>query len=410
MQVFNSKESIGAITRIDADTIQVADSIVTIGGLQHQFGGNLTLDMDASGAGGIDNGTRVKNSIYKLFAVLDSGVLKLIASLSGSPSGFSASSLLGEICNDADDNVLVVETPEINNENILINGDMQVSQRGNYSSAIGASNGVYYIDRWKTQGTGNIQHISASQPTELVNSKSLKRIATATATTSMGSYQRVEDYLSFVGKKITLSVWVKSNNPNAKLHIDINPEVYKSSNHSGGGGWEKLTVTVQLPSSLGYLLAYVGIIGTNYASVSITSGDYIEMTGAKLEVGERVTPFEKRPFAEELQLCQRYFEKSYNYDVVPGTPSYPGTVYGRNINVSGVPLIPFRFKVEKRVTPAYKVYSETGGTLSKGSKGTGGEVDAFLTAQGTSGAILRTNLSFPAGDTLSAHWTADAEL
>lgn len=50
-----------------------------------------------------------------------------------------------------------------------------------------------------------------------------------------------------------------------------------------------------------------------------TTGNYIEITGLQFEKGTIATPFEFRPFALELQLCQRYYEKSYPYTVVPGT-------------------------------------------------------------------------------------------
>ena len=38
------------------------------------------------------------------------------------------------------------------------------------------------------------------------------------------------------------------------------------------------------------------------------------ITGVQLEVGSTATPFEHRSFGEELALCQRYFQKSYNHE------------------------------------------------------------------------------------------------
>lgn len=69
-------------------------------------------------------------------------------------------------------------------DNWIINGDMRISQRGDYSSATSAVDNAYYIDRFQSnvQGvTANIQHISTSQPTALSNSKSSKLIATSSA-------------------------------------------------------------------------------------------------------------------------------------------------------------------------------------------------------------------------------------
>lgn len=51
---------------------------------------------------------------------------------------------------------------------------------------------------------------------------------------------------------------------------------------------------------------YVGL-NTN-TNIWATSGNYVEFTGLQLEKGTITTPFEFRPYATELQLCQRYYQ------------------------------------------------------------------------------------------------------
>jgi hypothetical protein len=45
----------------------------------------------------------------------------------------------------------------------------------------------------------------------------------------------------------------------------------------------------------------------------------VYVTGVQLEKGALVTPFEFRPEALELQLCQRYYEKTFDLNIVPAT-------------------------------------------------------------------------------------------
>ena len=64
--------------------------------------------------------------------------------------------------------------------------------------------------------------------------------------------------------------------------------------------------------------------------------------------------------AEELILCQRYFEKSYQQSVVPGTSDYPDCS-GNLTDVSGRLINnPIQFKVQKRISPNVVLYSQTG--------------------------------------------------
>jgi hypothetical protein len=44
-------------------------------------------------------------------------------------------------------------------------------------------------------------------------------------------------------------------------------------------------------------------------NILANAGNFIELTGVQLEKGSVATPFEQRPFAQELALCQRYFTK-----------------------------------------------------------------------------------------------------
>jgi hypothetical protein len=87
------------------------------------------------------------------------------------------------------------------------------------------------------------------------------------------------------------------------------------------------------------------------------------ITGVQLEKGLTATSFDYRPYGTELQLCQRYYEKSYNLDVVAGTVTYAGfeALCGSSDGGSNASY-GLRFKVPKRVSPTLTFYSSTAGT------------------------------------------------
>ena len=110
-----------------------------------------------------------------------------------------------------------------------------------------------------------------------------------------------------------------------------------------------------------------------YTDFIDTVGATFQITGVQYEAGDTATQFEHRSFGEELSLCQRYYCKSYNYSVDPGTSTFDGTVTGRNYDGSGRTSNPciHNFPTSMRVDPSTTVYSAQGtqGEVSQGSSG-----------------------------------------
>ena len=57
-----------------------------------------------------------------------------------------------------------------------------------------------------------------------------------------------------------------------------------------------------------------------------TNDATFEVTGVQLEVGSVATDFEHRSFGQELKLCSRYYQKSYNYSTALGTATNSGAI------------------------------------------------------------------------------------
>jgi hypothetical protein len=199
--------------------------------------------------------------------------------------------------------------------NILINGDFQVSQRGDFTTASSMTN-AYKLDRWLCDhnGTATLQHTTGH---DILGTpaicKAIKVVQTVTGTNYLGVRQKIENPSIYAGRTFTYSAWVRSNTRNARIECYIpgtTPNKYVGSSHSGNGQWEYLSFTFTINSGTpSEFLADVFIDNGVYGNTTITAGDYFECTMLQLELGKVATPFEHRSYGEELALCQRYFER-----------------------------------------------------------------------------------------------------
>lgn len=198
--------------------------------------------------------------------------------------------------------------------NIFLNGDYQISQRGDYTTEVDAANDSYFVDRWKirnSKGTASymkFQVITNDLPPHLSYGRVVKCSANASYVTTehMGFRQIIEDYQKLAGQTVTYSAWVKSNVPVTIWILQQGGTNLStiSKPHSGTGQWEFLTVSAQIRSSGNTeITSYI----TTYGN-TLSGGDYHMSTQHQLELGKVATPFEHRSYGEELALCQRYYQ------------------------------------------------------------------------------------------------------
>jgi hypothetical protein len=134
----------------------------------------------------------------------------------------------------------------------------------------------------------------------------------------------------------------------------------------------------------------------------------VDFTGVQLEKGSVATPFEVRPFATELALCQRYYQKSYSIATAPGTATESGNwvwylpylVASTNNWLQSGPTL----AVSMRTAPAIVFYTSGGVINSTWTASDGSTATAWRFLNNTSGG------SQAAGTTYSYGWTASAEL
>ena len=238
------------------------------------------------------------------------------------------------------------------NTNLIINGNMNVNQRGTLplnSAPITATNGTYYVDRMKADFTGvstNCQWLSTNQPLGSVGSKSYRAISTTTGTGALGVSYAVEDYTPLIGKEATFSAKVKSNSNKARLLMfDGVATIQSDIHHSGDGEWEyhRFTFTPSLSATSLTLFAWTYDTG----GVPVNVGDYIEVAELKLELGSIATPFVRPNFDQELARCQRYYYKLSNQYV-----GAVGDVYDDRVLVSYAWTYQIAHPSHMRATPS----------------------------------------------------------
>jgi len=245
------------------------------------------------------------------------------------------------------------------NRNLIINGAMQVAQRGTSST----TNGYGSVDRIQHIYTGTDEAPTFSQadiasgttPYSLGFRKSIK-VTNGNQTSGAGAADYIRtnylveaqdvvnsgwDYNSS-SSFITISFWVKSsvaqNFYGYFYTFDGTNYYYPYETGSlTANTWTKITKTIPGNSNLqidnnneaGINIALGQFWGTNYTAsptlnqwatwaTDARTPDYtstwyttndatFELTGIQLEVGSVATDFEHRSFADELQRCLRYF-------------------------------------------------------------------------------------------------------
>ena len=234
-------------------------------------------------------------------------------------------------------------------KNLIINGDVRIAQRATSATAV---NDTYNtVDRFNTwinysSGTHLMSQESDAPPGF---SKSVKYTSSATTAQYHIFQQNIEaNNLGHINAgtsdalPLTMSFWVKSNRPATYNFEMINDSgshhIVKQYNIDQSGVWEHKVIHIPpqtvggamtVDNTSGYSLYWwlggnSGYSGTALTdkwesyltnrrneggNVTLDSGDYWMITGIQLEVGRNATDFEHRSYAEELELCQRYYQK-----------------------------------------------------------------------------------------------------
>jgi len=168
--------------------------------------------------------------------------------------------------NEGDIAALVGGLGSLSGRNLIINGDFQINQR-EYVSGAALGSGAYGFDRWKVNAATNLTFTTApqGQPVTVMPSRSVQQII-----------ERAE----VVADNYVLS-WEGTATARA-YNFGATVPTYATS---------PLTLTLD---------------GSANVMVEATDGT---LSKVKLERGSVATPFQARPWSDELRLCMRYYNR-----------------------------------------------------------------------------------------------------
>ena len=351
-----------------------------------------------------------------------------------------------------------ITTPSINGSqiggrrNMIINGAMQVAQRG-ASSTSTASIDYHTVDRFNFRGQSTGVFTIAQDTDSPADFTYSTKITVTTPDTSIGGGQRywVTSYLegntvshlnfgTSSAKTVTLSFYVKSSLTGTfsggLVNSAFNRAYAFTYTISSANTWERKTVTIpgdtsgtwltttsigisvsfdlgaatNRQQSAGAWTASGSVAATGASQVIATNGATWQITGIQFEVGSQATAFEHRSFAEELALCERYFYMTYPYGATIGAAS-SSSFLGRFLDHTqsyGSIQVP---NVNMRAAPTKVIYNTATGTTSQIRTDTQ-NVAAAITGTGAKGGgwIYVNAVSVGTSVSVKAHLTMDAEL
>ena len=313
--------------------------------------------------------------------------------------------------NNSDGTCTANITNNLSNRNLIINGAMQVAQRGTSTT----TSGDFGVDRFLVLFSGTdeaptfAQHALTSSDTGPYAAGFRNSLHITNGDQSGGAgtndYIAVDyrleaqdiansgwDYTSS-SSFITFSYWIKSS-VSQNFYVTLKTDHGTDQNYAFETGsltqdtWTKITKTISGNSNItidnnnaqGLVIVIAPFFGTNYTASGVTLNAWkawsgserfpdntstwyttndatFEITGVQLEVGSQATPFEHRSLGEELSLCQRYYQViAKGSDGTSGAraPLVSGAMWGAG-EFYGV----YTFKTKMRTIPSLDVTNGT---------------------------------------------------
>jgi hypothetical protein len=346
-------------------------------------------------------------------------------------------------------------------KNRIINGAMVIDQRNAGASVTQTTGNLYPVDRFYISGTVTSKFTaqqnagSVTPPAGFTNYLGM----TSSSAYTVGASEAFQVLYRIEGLNIadlgwgaasaatvTLSFWVRSSLTGtfsgALRNSVVNRSYPFSYTISSANTWEQKSLTIAGDTSgtwlttngtgiiasfsLGVGSTFSGTAGAwaaaNYASatgatsVVGTSGATFYITGVQLEKGSTATSFDYRPYTTELQLCRRYFEKSFDIGtaVAQNSGTYNGTAVAASPGqLSGMSFGDTRYKVNKRTAATVTFYNPAAANAFARDQNAGVNctaTSAWMAGESSFAISASTGAGSGVTNRVAVHWSADSEL
>lgn len=313
-------------------------------------------------------------------------------------------------------------------KNELINGAFDFWQRGTGGAANVANNANLYVaDRWfvsnSSGSSANYQQVAGTvNGSKFGASFSFGAGATSS---SMQLWQVLENvnFLPLYNKTISFGVWIKALGNVTQVRLQIE---YNTSEAKGGvGALGAQTFAINSSGftfcafnnvSVGTLMGVNGTIAALVLPNAVSSGS-IQDSGnglvveqAILNLGTTVATFARagRNYSDELAMCQRYYEKSYDNGTALASVTTASAEVFRTDDTAAQYVV--NFKVAKRIAPTSVLYDPaTGATGVWHDNSAGVTRSASVNTNGTNKFTVAM-VSTVAGNGVAGHWASDSEI
>jgi hypothetical protein len=202
----------------------------------------------------------------------------------------------------------------------------------------------------------------------------------------------------------TTGTWLTTNGIGVQVSFGL----------GGGANWS---------APAGQWTTSISYTADDCVSVVSTNGATWYITGVQFEVGTQATPFDWRPYGTELQLCQRYYQKSFPQATAPAdaqTGQPESGLFAYDTTAGQSQFTPFIVTMRTSPTITFFRASSRGATAGQWASYDGSNWTSLTGSFALSSGLSQNGFTFVGSRTsaftalstylVSGHYTASSEL